>query len=145
MADDLVRLSWRDTDELEIAEGRRRDGHAILPRDRAEELIAWVLGRFDNRFEFRIEPWQMAGSSSPAKETSGVKFAFFLGLYGTCLAFAKSHMGLIVPVGVGLSLALLAVLGIYLPSSHYRVIPVGALALGSFASGFLSMKKLESL
>lgn len=155
MSAGLVRLSWRDTDRLAIAEGRRHDGHVILPRKRAEALVEWILGECDGRFIVSIEPWRPevdveaedqtrpavagAGPLEDAAEAAAVVAAPTpLGKALAALAFVRGHLAAFVALGVVLLMAVLAILAIHLPSAEYRVYPVAILALASFFTGFFS-------
>lgn len=136
MHDDLVKLSWRDTDELEIAEGRAHDGYGIFPRARAKALVDWILDRYDGRFELTIEPWGPMAFASPPEGPRVLTLAFWLGLLETALSFVKSHLWIVALLGT----AVCALLAVYLPTPHVRAYPVIVLGLLCFGMGFLGSK-----
>lgn len=120
MPTDLVRLTWRDTDETEIAEGRRNDGHAILPRGRAEDLVSWVLGEYGGRYELAIETWRPPVAAATPEPSMGKLNAAARAVVG----FAASHKSEIVT-----AVAYLASLP--MPTPYHQVFALAAVLLGA--------------
>lgn len=137
--DDLVRLEWRDTDETEIAEGRRHDGHHVLPRGRAEGLIRWVHAEYGGRFELTTSPWRPATSAPPTEEYRMFTAAFWLAIAEAVLGFLGTHLWAIFALLTVVSM----VLAIYLPTDHLRVYPALGVFLFSALLGATVASKLK--
>ncbi len=137
--DEPVRLTWTDRDETARAGGHAEDGHAILPRRDAEQLLHWLLRDGDDRFDFSIDTWPAAMSAAASTPTpeAPVGWLALLGFLSSVWGFLVKHRAVLAAAGVLLGFLVLAGLSIYLPTAHMRTIPVAALAIFALLVGFL--------
>lgn len=133
-------MCWRDRDEVARAEGRAEDGHAILPRQDAEQLIHWLLRCPDERFDYSIDPcpWPPATSAaaSPPTTETPVGWIKLLGFLASAAGFASKHRNLAIALAAVAGELVLSALAIHLPPGHPRTTSIVLLVLFSILIGY---------
>ena len=110
-----------------------RPAELVMGRPRAEAIVHMGPGTFWPSHTFEIH------EERPVL----LKWALILGVLRSSLSFVAARKELAAFLAVALLELIAAVAAIYLPASHYRVLPVVAFGAVAFLAGFLGARKID--